>query len=302
MNKEGAWMELQQLEYFKVVAELQHMTHAAEQLNISQPALSKSIANIEQEIGVPLFDRQGRSIYLNRYGQLFLDSVNNILQEYERAKQEINGLVRPGFGEVSLGFIHTLGLEVVPDLMAHIHEVYPNMKFNLTQAASYSLLKSLEEGQIDFCLSQRFHSNTIEVEWIELWSEELFVIVPKSHKFAGRESIELVEIEHENFIAIKKRNMLRKTMDYFFEQAGIRPNIMFEGEEIHTVAGFVSAGLGVSLIPNVRGLNDHNVCKIRVSNPTCVRKIGLSWASGRYLSPAAVQFKNYLIEYFKNNK
>lgn len=64
-------MEIQQLEYFKVVAEMQHMTHAAERLNISQPALSKSISNIEQEIGVPLFDRQGRSISLNRYGKLF---------------------------------------------------------------------------------------------------------------------------------------------------------------------------------------------------------------------------------------
>lgn len=293
-------MELQQLEYFKVVAELQHMTHAAEQLNISQPALSKSIANIEQEIGVPLFDRQGRSIYLNRYGSLFLESAENILKEFEKAKQEINGLVRPGYGEVSLGFIHTLGLEVVPDLMAHIHEVYPNMKFNLTQAASYNLLKSLEDGEIDFCLSQRFFSKTIEVEWIELWSEELFVIVPKNHKLAEREEIELREIEKERFIAIKKRNMLRKIIDQFFEEAGIKPNITFEGEEMHTVAGFVSAGLGVSLIPNVRGLNEHNVCKIRVSNPICKRKIGLSWAGGRYLSPAAIQFKNYLVEYFKN--
>lgn len=293
-------MELQQLEYFKIVAELQHMTHAAEQLNISQPALSKSIANIEQEIGVPLFDRQGRSIFLNRYGKLFLESVDNILKEFERAKQEINGLVRPGYGEVSFGFIHTLGLEVVPNLMAHIHKEYPNMKFNLNQAASYKLLKSLEDGEIDFCLSQRFTSSVIEVEWIELWSEELFVIVPKNHKFADRESIELEEIEQEPFIAIKERNMLRKIIDEFFEQAGILPNITFEGEEMHTVAGFVSAGLGVSLIPNVRGLNELNVCKIRVSNPICKRKIGLSWTKGKYLSPAAVQFKEYLIEYFKN--
>src|SRR5690606_41193716 len=89
-------------------------------LNISQPALSKSISNIEQEIGVPLFDRQGRSIALNRYGKLFLESVDIILEEYNKAKQEINGLVRPGYGEVSFGFIHTLGMEIVPELMAHI--------------------------------------------------------------------------------------------------------------------------------------------------------------------------------------
>lgn len=295
-------MALQQLEYFKVVAELQHMTHAAEQLNISQPALSKSISNIEQEIGVPLFDRQGRSISLNRYGKLFLESVDNILKEFERSKQEINGLVRPGYGEVCLGFLHTLGMDVVPKLMAYFHEKYPNMNFILTQAASYHLLKNLEEGDIDFCLSQQFDSDVIDIEWIELWSEELYVIVPKNHRFAGRESIELTEIKEERFIGIKKRNMLRKLVDEYCAQAGIKPNVTFAGEEMHTIAGFVSAGLGVSLVPDVRGLNDYDVCKIRVSNPICERKIGLGWAKDRYLSPAAIKFKNDLVEYYRDGK
>lgn len=292
-------MELQQLEYFKTVAEMQHMTHAAEQLNISQPALSKSISNIEQEIGVPLFDRQGRSISLNRYGKLFLTSVDAILHEYEKAKIEIGSLVMPGYGDVAFGFIHTLGMEVVPELMAHVPGKYPNMKFTLTQAASYNLLKWLEEGQVDLCLSQRIESKTIDIEWIDLWSEELFVIVPKNHRFANRETIKLEEIKDEPFISIKRGNALRQIVDKLFQEAGITTNITFSGEEMHTVAGFVGAGLGVSLIPNIKGLNEYNVCKIRVSEPICERKIGVSWAGGRYLSPAAVQFKEYLVEYFK---
>ncbi|QCR33927.1 LysR family transcriptional regulator [Lysinibacillus sp. SGAir0095] len=292
-------MELQQLEYFKIVAEMQHMTHAAEQLNISQPALSKSISNIEQEIGVPLFDRQGRSISLNRYGKLFLTSVDTILHEYEKAKVEISSLVMPGYGDVAFGFIHTLGMEVVPELMAHVPDKYPNMKFTLTQAASYNLLKWLEEGQVDLCLSQRIKSKTINIEWIDLWSEELFVIVPKNHRFANRETIKLEEIKDEPFISIKRGNALRQIVDKLFEEAGITTNITFSGEEMHTVAGFVGAGLGVSLIPNIKGLNEYNVCKIRVSEPICERKIGVSWAGGRYLSPAAIQFKEYLVEYFK---
>ncbi|HCG4536018.1 LysR family transcriptional regulator [Ureibacillus chungkukjangi] len=292
-------MEIQQLEYFKTVAEMQHMTHAAEQLNISQPALSKSISNIEQEIGVPLFDRQGRSISLNRYGKLFLTSVDTILKEFEKAKVEIGGLVMPGYGDVAFGFIHTLGMEVVPELMAHVPEKYPNMKFTLTQAASYNLLKWLEEGQVDLCLSQRIESKVIDIEWIELWSEELFVIVPKNHRFANRETIKLEEIKDEPFISIKRGNALRQIVDKLFKEAGITTNMTFAGEEMHTVAGFVGAGLGVSLIPNIKGLNEYNVCKIRVSEPICERKIGVSWAGGRYLSPAAVQFKEYLVEYFK---
>ena len=291
-------MEVQQLEYFKTVAEMQHMTHAAEKLNISQPALSKSISNIEHEIGVPLFDRQGRSISLNRYGKLFLKSVDLILNEFEKAKEEINNLVMPGYGEVSFGFIHTLGMEVVPDLMATVPKKYPNMKFSLTQTTSSNLTKRLEEGQIDLCLSQKIESKSIEVHWIELWSEELFVIVPKGHRLANRSSIKLEEIKDEPFISIKRGNALRQIVDKLFKEVNISPNISFAGEEMHTLAGFVGAGLGVSLIPAIKGLNEYNVCKVPVSDPICQRKIGVSWVGGRYLSPAAIQFKNYLVEYF----
>jgi DNA-binding transcriptional LysR family regulator len=296
-------VEIQHLEYFKIVAEMQHMTHAAEKLNISQPALSKSISNIELELGVPLFDRQGRSISLNRYGKLFLESVDIILEEFEKAKEEINGLVKPGYGDVSFGFIHTLGMSVVPEIMAHIPNKYPNMKFTLTQSASYNLLKGLEEGNIDLCLSQRIQSKIMDIQWVELWSEELFVIVPNAHRFANRESIRLEEIKDEQFISIKQGNALRQIVDHFLEQAGVTANTTFAGEEMHTVAGFVGAGLGVSLIPNIKGLNEYNVKKIRVSEPICERKIGISWAEGRYLSPAATQFKNYLVEnYTGKNK
>ncbi len=97
-----------------------------------------------------------------------------------KAKEEISELVIPGFGEVSFGFIHTLGMSVVPELMAHIPQKYPNMKFTLTQSASYNLLKGLEEGNIDLCLSQRIQSKIMDIQWVELWSEELFVIVPNT--------------------------------------------------------------------------------------------------------------------------
>lgn len=279
---------------------MQHMTRAAEKLSISQPALSKSISNIEKELGVPLFDRQGRSIYLNRFGELFLRSVDVILDEYEKVKEEFDNFVRPGYGEVAFGFIHTLGMEVVPELMASTASKYPNMHFSLTQATSLSLLKRLEEGAIDLCLSQKIESRLIEIETIELWTEELFVIVPKTHRFAERETIALEEIKDEPFISIKKGNSLRQIVDEFFAKVGVTQHTTFAGEEMHTVAGFVGAGLGVSVIPDIKGLDHFNVKKLRVSWPPCYRKIGVSWAKNRYLSPAATEFKEYLVEYLTN--
>ncbi|MEG0470908.1 MAG: LysR family transcriptional regulator [Solibacillus sp.] len=294
-------MEIEQLRYFKTVATMQHMTRAAEVLSISQPALSKSISNIEQNLGVPLFNREGRSIYLNRFGETFLQSVNVILDEYERVKEEFEDIVRPGSGEVSFGFIHTLGTEVVPELIAATTKRFPNMLFSLTQATSLSLLKRLEEGAIDLCLTQKIASKVIEIETEELFVEELFVIVPKTHPLAHLEKIALEDIKDEPFIAIKKGNSLRRLVDEFFLKEGIKMKTTFAAEEMHTVAGFVSAGMGISLIPNIKGLDHYNVKRLKVE-PPCYRSVGVSWAKNRYLPPAATEFKQYLIEYFQNRK
>ncbi|MEK4533481.1 LysR family transcriptional regulator [Solibacillus sp. FSL K6-1554] len=294
-------MEIEQLQYFKTVATMQHMTRAAEVLAISQPALSKSIANIEQHLGVPLFNREGRSIYLNRFGELFLQSVNVILDEYDRIKEEFEDIIKPGSGEVSFGFIHTLGMEIVPELIASTSEAFPNMQFSLTQATSLSLLKRLEEGAIDLCLSQKIESRVIEIETEELFVEELFVIVPTTHPLAQQDAVKYDEVKNEPFIAIKKGNSLRQLVDELFLEQGIVLNTTFAAEEMHTVAGFVGAGMGISVIPNIKGLDHYKVKRLKL-NPPCYRSVCVSWAKNRYLPPAASEFKQYLLQYFQQRE
>ncbi|MER2030546.1 MAG: LysR family transcriptional regulator [Solibacillus sp.] len=294
-------MEIEQLQYFKTVATMQHMTRAAEVLAISQPALSKSIANIEQHLGVPLFNREGRSIYLNRFGELFLKSVNVILDEYDRIKEEFEDIIKPGSGEVSFGFIHTLGMEIVPELIATTSEAFPNMQFSLTQATSLSLLKRLEEGAIDLCLSQKIESRVIEIETEELFVEELFVIVPTTHPLAQQDAVKFEEVKNEPFIAIKKGNSLRQLVDELFLERGIVLNTTFAAEEMHTVAGFVGAGMGISVIPNIKGLDHYKVKRLKL-DPPCYRSVCVSWAKNRYLPPAVSEFKQYLLDYFQQRE
>lgn len=294
-------MEIEQLQYFKTVATMQHMTRAAEILAISQPALSKSIANIEQNLGVPLFNREGRSIYLNRFGELFLQSVNVILDEYDRIKEEFEDIIKPGSGEVSFGFIHTLGMEIVPELIASTSEAFPNMQFSLTQATSLSLLKRLEEGAIDLCLSQKIESRVIEIETEELFVEELFVIVPTTHPLAQQDAVKFEEVKNEPFIAIKKGNSLRQLVDELFLERGIVLNTTFAAEEMHTVAGFVGAGMGISVIPNIKGLDHYKVKRLKL-DPPCYRSVCVSWAKNRYLPPAVSEFKQYLLDYFQERE
>ncbi|MGM0878552.1 MAG: LysR family transcriptional regulator [Bacillota bacterium] len=290
-------MEWQQFEYFQVVARLQHITRAAETLSISQPALSRSIARLEEELGVQLFERQGRTISLNHYGQLFLKRSDRIMKEFQEGKQEIQDLLDPDYGKVSFGFMPTLGTYLIPNLISSFRADYPNVYFQFKQNRNDLLLKQLELSEIDFCLVSSIEGKT-QFRWIQLWSEELFIIVPSHHHLANYESITLQEIADEPFVLLEEGNGLRGITDQLFQEAGISPKITFEGEEVHTIAAFVAAGLGVTLIPDFKGIDWDKISRIRVRSPNCQRVIGLAWVEGRYLSPSAKRFQQFIINFF----
>lgn len=295
-------MEWQQLEYFQCVAHTEHITRAAQLLSVSQSALSRSISRMEADLGVPLFERQGRSIKLNRYGQLFLKRVNRILKEYEEGKLEIQNIVDDEAGEVTLGFLHTMGSHLIPELIGAYRAQSPSIRFQLHQNHNAYLLQQLIRGSIDLCLLSSPEEANIPLEWEELWREELFVYVPNDHPLADRESILLKDISNEPMVTFKKGYGLRKIMDRLCMEAGFIPKTSFEGEEVPTVAGLVAAGLGVTIIPDVQGLNSNSLVKLRVSSPECRRIIGVAWVKERYMAPSAQRFLNYLIQYFKNEQ
>lgn len=290
-------MEWEQLEYFQTLARIQHVTKAAETLSITQPALSRSIVRLENQLGVPLFDRQGRSIKLNKYGERFLKRVDSIIKEFTEGKEEIQSLLKPDQGEVSLGFLHTLGTTIVPNLIGAFKNQYPNVHFQLNQSHSNQLLDKLKSGELDLCLLASFPVES-NIMWKPLWKEELFLYLPKNHVLATREDITLNEIANEPFVLMKEGFALRVTIDHIFEQVNITPNIVFEGEEAATIAGFVAAGLGVSILPDFKGLDQTNIAKVRISWPRFERTVGISWIEGKYLPPVTENFKQYIINQF----
>ena len=293
-------MEWQQIEYFQTVAKLQHMSRSAEVLSISQPALSRAISRLENELGTQLFDRQKRSIILNRYGKLFLNRVNKIIHEFEEGKQEIQDLLDPEYGTISLGFLHTLGTHIIPDLIGSFREKYPKIKFQLNQNNSQLLVEQLEAGEIDLCFNT--HRETkLEVKWVELWREELFIVVPNGHHLANSENIELNQIANEPIICFKKGYVLRMITDQLCRESGFSPQILFEGEEASTILGLVGAGLGVAIIPNPKGFDKSKISRISIKSPKGQRIIKMAWIENKYLSPTVKIFRQFAIDYFGQN-
>lgn len=291
-------MEWNQLEYFKTVAELQHFTRAARQLAISQPALSRSIARLEAELGVALFDRRNKKIILNRFGRIFLRHVDQAMQEIIAARQELEALLDPGRGTISVAFLHSLGTHFIPDLLRKFRHEYPFITFKLYQNSTSALLTQLESGEIDLCFSAPVITKK-SIDWAPLFTEELFVAVPADHRLAKHSAIALTEIAGEPIITFKRHYGLRIVADQLFAQAGFKPDITFEGEEIMTVAGLVEARLGVAVIPRIARLEQSKLCFLPISQQKCQRTIGVGWIKGRYLPPAAVEFRQFAIHSFR---
>jgi DNA-binding transcriptional LysR family regulator len=292
-------MELQQLKYFQTVARLQHFTRAAEELYISQPSLSRSIARLEEELGAPLFDREGRQVRLNRLGQTFLKRVERVFNELEVGQRELQDLIGPEKGLVAVAFLHTVGVRLLPLLLSAFRAEHPNISFRLFQNSAGVMLNQLEEGEIDLCISSPLYDKP-GLGWAHLMTEEIFLAVPAGHRLAHRKSVKLWEAADEYFISLKPGYALRNIADGLCRQSGFEPKVAFEGEEITTARGLVAAGLGVSLVPGLawQGVTDPLPVRLHIEEPVAQRTISLAWVENRYLSAAARLFRDFVIEHF----
>lgn len=292
-------MELQQLKYFQTVARLQHFTRAAEELYISQPSLSRSIARLEEELGAPLFDREGRQVRLNRLGQTFLKRVERVFNELEVGQRELQDLIGPEKGLVAVAFLHTVGVRLLPLLLSAFRAEHPNISFRLFQNSAGVMLNQLEEGEIDLCISSPLYDKP-GLGWAHLMTEEIFLAVPAGHRLAHRKSVKLSEAADEYFISLKPGYALRNIADGLCRQSGFEPKVAFEGEEITTARGLVAAGLGVSLVPGLawQGVTDPLPVRLHIEEPVAQRTISLAWVENRYLSAAARLFRDFVIEHF----
>lgn len=295
-RKETA-MELNQLEYFRALAGIRHFTRAAEEIAISQSALSRSVRRLEEELGTPLFTRGTKEIELTEAGRHFLTHVERALSELARGRQEIESERAPDRGVINLSFMHSLGSHILPELLSEFKRDYPHIQFNLDQNNSALLAKSLVSGTADLSLCSTM-GNMEQLAWLYLYTEELFAVFPEDHPLASRASIQLREIENEPLITLKPNYSLRILTDQFCAIAGIRPAILFEGDDIVTTASLVAAHLGVSLLPRTPAMDTSGLVFLPISFPICKREIGIAWNAARPLSPAAYRFQQFIIDRF----
>ncbi|MGK5630810.1 LysR family transcriptional regulator [Streptomyces sp. URMC 123] len=291
----GSWPALlaPRLAQFAGVARHEHVTRAARELGVPQSTLSRAMVRLEQDLGVDLFARRGRTVSLTPAGRAFLGSVERALAEVERAAEAVTADADPASGKVAFGFLHTLGSETVPGLIRAFRADHPRVRFQLVQNYGEAMIERLRAGELDLCLTSPV-PDAPDLVTRRLDEQRLRLVVPEDHPLAGRKRIRLAEAAEETFVTLEPGYGLRRITDALCEEAGFKPRVAFEGEEAETLRGLVAAGLGVALLPPPTAPR-RGVSELTVTAPRAVREIGVAWLEGQPDSVPVAAFKKFLL-------
>lgn len=286
-------MTLRQLRYFSALAKTLHYTKTASDLHISQPSLSYAVAEMEKEMGIPLFEKKEGRVSLTRYGALFLPFAEKALAILHEGTRVIKLETCPHGGTVNLGYFYSISSTFIPALVNNFQEDNEDcdIKFNLVQDLNENLVNGLKAGRLDlaFCVKRVEGLSSIPV--IE---QELFLIVSSKHKFAGREKISVREFASEPLIMLHKNSGLRELTERIFAERGVEPEVAVEVAECNAVMQFVALGRGVAIIPKVPAMNPDAIRVIKIIEPEFRRTVYISWIEGKIL-PSAKKILDYII-------
>ncbi|WP_043930680.1 LysR substrate-binding domain-containing protein [Bacillus sp. EB01] len=294
-------MELRQIQYFIEVAKREHVTEAAVSLHVAQSAVSRQIVNLEAELGVDLFIREGRNVKLTPIGKTFLEHMEEAMKVIDNATREVQEYLDPERGVIRIGFPSSLAAYTLPTVISEFREQHPHVKFELKQNSYTELINAVVKGDLDMALVGPLPRHEKKVKSHILFTESIVALLPAGHPLAGQRSLTLNQLRDDSFILFPQGYVLRQIVETACKQLGFQPKVSFEGDDIDAIKGLVSAGLGVTLIPEITLIDNlpRSTVRLHVVEPQVTRTVGVIIPSERQLLPAENLFFEFIRDFFK---
>ena len=235
-------MDFRHLNYFKKVAELQHITQAANELMIAQPALSRVIRQLEDELNAPLFDRNGKHIVLNSNGEILYKYVAKIFDLLEQAKHEIN--INHSANTCNILLTLNSGSSVIPVMAGFFQRKYPDIHLRFVRN------QPIQEGEI-CCHFDSHFKYTPSVHSIPLFQEKCLLAFSENHRFAHMKNISPHDLKGETFLYSDNCHSTKAMASYLTGLAGFEPAAQLECLGNESVLSFLKSNLGIALIPSL---------------------------------------------------
>lgn len=217
-------MDIEKLRYFRVVAQEEHMTRAAQKINISQPALSTIISGIESELGIKLFKRTGRQIMLNNYGTVFARNIDEILNKYDSTLALLSQMKEESTNSVALAVTGVYFSQRVINALAN---EFPYIQIKVNHIRADEILPFIQQRKSNFVLSSILYERD-NIKALEIFKESMYLAVSSRHPLASRDNVSLVELKDEPFILSPQNTAYRVHTDEYFKKAGYSPKIRME--------------------------------------------------------------------------
>jgi DNA-binding transcriptional LysR family regulator len=292
------YMDTDALRWLQQVADGTTVTEVSELEPVTQSGISRALARLEAQIGTPLLRRSGRTLRMTHAGAVFKPYLDAMLHDLDDGIAAVSQLVDPDTGTVALAFQPSLGTWLVPDLARSFRAVHPGVRFLLTQVRDDPDSVALDGGHADLELGSR-RSPDEATRTRLIGHEPLRLALPRDHPLAARHQLQLADVAGEPFIGLRSASALRRLTDQLCQQAGFRPDVIFEGDDLSNVRGFVAAGLGVAVVPAPRAGSPEAVpgpvAYLVIADEDAVRPIFLTWSAERRQLPATDLFRRHVL-------
>jgi len=291
-------MNLQQLGYFVAVARTRNFTRAAESCFVAQPALSQQVRKLEEELGLPVFERRRRGVTLTVAGTAFLAYAEQVLQLVAEGKQRVSDLHKVRYGVVGVLCLPTVATYWLPRAISRYRQHFPDVEIQIHEHAGCTpedFRNAIADvGIVQLGDEHSARAGTVQVE--RLFVDEQVLIVPAGHRLAGsgapsEGAIPLKTVAGEPFVLPKPSCGMSRVISQAFSEAGFQPRVRLETSQVEAICEMVSAGLGIGLMPAMAMRRHYPGLRWRrLKNPVPRRTIALAWSAERSLSPAAAAF------------
>lgn len=285
-------MELSQLRYFLTAARQEHMTNAAKELHIAQPALTKSVHKLEEELGVPLFCTVGRNIKRTPYGNFLfqrleplLAELNSIPYDIKQMSEKENTTIHMNVSSASM---------IIMDTIVSYKRQHPDIHFQVFQSDTDQLC----DIRIIARRSQRNSLILNEGSQTYIFPERIFLAVPNIPKYANQSEIPLQMVKNEGFASLAGSKALRLITDQICDESGITPQIVFESESPIAVRNFIEAGLGIGFWPEFSWgpCKSEELLLLPIQQQNCQRDIVISYNNNKIDDSEVRKYYAYIIQ------
>ena len=294
-------MDLREMRYILELAKTKHMTHAANNLYISQPALYKSIRKVETELDTTLFHKQGNELLPTDTGKIVIERAQMILKMNSQMEDAITATKNLKQGEVKLGFTSVVGTIYLPDLLVKFKEKYPGIQLHMIEEGGARLADMAENGELDIAIVLRpVHSEVLNE--IPIVRDQIALCVPEGHPWYDKNEINIHDFEHMPFVTFNEHFSVYKLVIERFNKANLRPKLEFAGADGQFLYKYALASKMAAIMPKpmIELYCNNDPIKIIPFTPSFPWELCLIFPKNTFLSSASKAMITFIQDYLLN--